>query len=368
MAFKCIKDYPESTSPSGEWFVLVDDGTGCYKKVKLSNLPGGGSLTTTTTSSSSSSSSTTSSSTSSSSSTSTSSTSSSSTSSSTSSSSTSSSSTSSTSTSSTTSTTCEITDGDAVAFIAATGITDCNIKNAINTFVIGLKADGLWTKLKAIYPFVGGTATTHKYNLKDASDNDSAFRMVFNGGVTHNSNGVTFDGATGYGDTKFAINNFNSNTDMSYGFYNRSTYNLASAGGLDFGVYGLGAQSTISGYLHRFYPSGFGLDWDTNSPKQNPAEGESYGFLGGVIRGASDAEIYRNGVSRFTQTTFINGSLPSSGQPWYLGAINTQGGSAGDYTNYNYSFAYLGDALSDAEMTNLYNRVQTMQTTLGRQV
>lgn len=54
MANKTINDYPESTSPSGEWYVLVDDGTGCYKKVKLSNLPGGGSTSTTSSSTSSS--------------------------------------------------------------------------------------------------------------------------------------------------------------------------------------------------------------------------------------------------------------------------------------------------------------------------
>lgn len=49
MANKTIKDYPESTSPSGEWYVLVDDGTGCYYKVKLKNLPKNGVITTTST-------------------------------------------------------------------------------------------------------------------------------------------------------------------------------------------------------------------------------------------------------------------------------------------------------------------------------
>lgn len=71
MANKTIKDFPESTSPSGDWFILVDDGTGCYKKVKLRNIPGTTfpsttsstttNLTTTTSSTSTSTSSTTSS-------------------------------------------------------------------------------------------------------------------------------------------------------------------------------------------------------------------------------------------------------------------------------------------------------------------
>ena len=32
--------------------------------------------------------------------------------------------------------------------------------------------------MKAIYPFVGGTATTHKFNLKDPADINAAFRLV----------------------------------------------------------------------------------------------------------------------------------------------------------------------------------------------
>ena len=359
MANKTINDYPESTSPNGNWYVLVDDGTGCYKKVKLSNLPGGGPTPSTTTSTSSSTSSSSTSSSTSSSSTST--------------SSTSSSSTSSSSTSSTSTTACVyvITDSDAQAFVTAAGITNCTQKQAIDTLVIGLKADSLWTSLRAVYPFVGGTATTHKFNLKNPADTDVAFRMTFTGGVTHNANGVTFNGTTGYSDTKFAIEDFASNTNLSYGFYNRSVYNLSYSGGTgDMGVYGLGAQAAIYGYLHRFYPAGFGQDWNTNIPKLNPSEGQNYGFIAGTIRSGSEAEVYRNGISALTQTTFINNNLPSNGSSWFLGCVNDNAGapSAGDFTNYNYAFAYLGDALSDAQMTNLYNRVQTFQTALGRQV
>ncbi len=93
-------------------------------------------------------------------------------------------------------------DSDAQAFFTAAGITDATQKSAVNTMVVALKAAGLWTKSKAIYPYVGGTATTHKYNLKDPRDLDAAYRIVWFGGITHNTNGVTFNGSTGYGDTK----------------------------------------------------------------------------------------------------------------------------------------------------------------------
>ena len=53
------------------------------------------------------------------------------------------------------------------AFLKAAGITDATITSAVKTLVRGLQADGLWSKMKAIYPMVGGNATAHSYNLKD---------------------------------------------------------------------------------------------------------------------------------------------------------------------------------------------------------
>jgi hypothetical protein len=52
--------------------------------------------------------------------------------------------------------------------------------------------------MKALYPFVGGTAAKHKFNFMDARDLDAAFRLVFSGGVTHSTNGVQFGGVNGW--------------------------------------------------------------------------------------------------------------------------------------------------------------------------
>jgi hypothetical protein len=81
-------------------------------------------------------------------------------------------------------------DPDAQAFITAAAITDPTQQTAINTLVVDLKGYGIWTKSKALYPFVGGTASQHKFNLKDPRDLDAAFRLVFTGGWTHSSNGI----------------------------------------------------------------------------------------------------------------------------------------------------------------------------------
>jgi len=86
-------------------------------------------------------------------------------------------------------------------FLIATGITDPTIVEAINILVYDLQRYQLWGKMKALYPFVGGTAETHKFNLINPLNTNEAFRLVFNGGWTHDSNGVTPNGTTGYANT-----------------------------------------------------------------------------------------------------------------------------------------------------------------------
>ena len=58
---------------------------------------------------------------------------------------------------------------DAQAFITAASITDPTQQSAINQLVVDLKGYGVWTKMQAIYPFVGGTSTSTSYNLKNTA-------------------------------------------------------------------------------------------------------------------------------------------------------------------------------------------------------
>ncbi len=81
-------------------------------------------------------------------------------------------------------------DTNAQAFITAAGITDAGQKSAVNTLVLSLKSGNIWSKMKAVYPFVGGTATSHKFNLIDPRDLNAAFRLSFVNGWTHSSTGV----------------------------------------------------------------------------------------------------------------------------------------------------------------------------------
>lgn len=88
----------------------------------------------------------------------------------------------------------QVPDPDAAAFFTNAGITDPLTKGAINTYVINLKADGLWTNLVAVWPFVGGTAAGTAIDLKGSHN------ITWNGAVNYVA-GVTGDGATGFGKT-----------------------------------------------------------------------------------------------------------------------------------------------------------------------
>lgn len=357
MANKSIKDFPESTSPSGEWFVLVDNGTGCYYKVKLKNLPGGGFTTTssTTTAASGTTSTTT-----------------------TSAGGTTTTTTTatppipppeSTTTSSTTTLACvpPITDVDVIAFKDATGITDCTILVALQDLVTNLKIGGessIWNDLFAIYPFVGGTANTNKYNLKNPADTNAAFRLSFFGTVNHSANGVQFTGGTGnYANTYFDITKFTSG-GMSTGIYVRNT---GVGGAYDMGVTSpsmTNAVATNTG-LTRFYPNtnSFFLTW---APDANPP-----GLIVGQVSSttpstSSTAQIYRNGVVQNAGTT-PNDEVPQVTYPWFIGAANNAGVSTGNASN-QYAFAFFGKYMDGSKMGNLYTYIQAFQTALGRAV
>jgi len=250
-------------------------------------------------------------------------------------------------------------DADAQAFITAAVITVLIEMTAINELTIGLKANNLWTKIKALYPFVGGTSTTHKYNLKDPRDLDAAFRLVFNGGWTHSSTGATPNGTNAYADTKLKPSVLTSNsTHLSY--YSRIN-NTTNA--IDMGVRNASNNSI------RFYIYYLGIIY---SDQYNDLTGRISGaapasnkLLIGTRTSASSHKIYRNGVALYSNAT-SGGSLIIT-ESIYIGAANYSG-IASFFTNRECAFSSIGDGLNDTEAFNFNTIVQAYQTTLSRQV
>src|SRR4051812_19742835 len=103
------------------------------------------------------------------------------------------------------STTCPPTDADANAFITAAGLTSDRDKNPIYCMIKEMKENSLWaSKLPAVWPIAGSTASSQKFNLMDPRDLDAAYRLTFTNTI-HDSTGVDGDGATSWADTHYPI-------------------------------------------------------------------------------------------------------------------------------------------------------------------
>jgi hypothetical protein len=248
-------------------------------------------------------------------------------------------------------------DPDAQAFLSAAGITNATITTAIDTLVIQLKAIGVWTKLKAVYPFVGGTATTHKFNLKNPADTNAAFRLSFLGGWTHSANGALPNGTNAYAQN-FLIPSTDLTSDNGLGGYVGTNNSPLSANPVIWGQFQGVSQSTL--IIAKTNEISVRLNGDLLTTATNPNQRGFYS-----VQKIGNTSIYKNGVS--VLSALSGGVLPSI--EVYLGALNQSG-----VVNFNFAFnnqirlAFMGDGLDASENANLYTAVQAFQTTLGRQV
>jgi hypothetical protein len=248
------------------------------------------------------------------------------------------------------------TDADAQAFITAASITDATQISAVNTLVTGLKSNNLWTKMKAIYPVVGGNATAHSYNLK----NTSQFQLSFSSGWTHSSTGMIGNGTSAYINTNFnPSTQITSSSAWSVGFYANSSVSE----GIDTGVDGTGTNNFFLSAKYNIFGTSKGRFQTLAS--QDYTDTNGVGFYQG-IKDSSNSIIVKNGTVIMTTAyatggTFFNANI-------YIGALN-RNNAASFFTRRRYSLHFVSDSsFTTSEATTFYTLVQAFQTTLGRQV
>jgi len=254
-------------------------------------------------------------------------------------------------------------DPDAQAFITAAAITDNTQKTAINQLVIDLKGYNIWNKIYAAYPIVGGTSTTHKWNLKNPLDTDAAHRIVFNGGWTHSSTGILANGVNAYADTKVPMNLAPQN-DIHLSIYCRTNSVITT---VDIGC----IYSTISfnSYIQCRDSNLFSVRLNTNGLTNTTSSNtDARGFFQANRSNGTQVVTRKNNN---TETTGANNSVSAGAFtfPYYIGNSNFNNAPLGGYySNREYAFASLGQALSSTETANYYLAIQNFQTTLGRNV
>lgn len=246
------------------------------------------------------------------------------------------------------------------AFASATAITDTTILNALNTFDLGLISNSLDSKMKAVYPFVGSTATTCKFNFMNPLDTNAAFRLQFNGGLIFSANGVLNNGTNGYANTYFTGTNWAGLGDASMGMYTRTVETGSES--VDLGAFSVPFSNNFLRGLSTTGNMGTGLNSSSNAGYILVANTTTKGFYIANRKSTTVFEGWKNGVKQATNTDTATNLLNVN---LYLFAYNNNGVLSIPSTR-EYQFAFIGDALSDAQATNLSTLVHTMQTNLGR--
>jgi hypothetical protein len=255
-------------------------------------------------------------------------------------------------------------DADALAFLSAAGITDPTQVAAVDALVVSLKADGLWSKMKAVYPFVGGTAAKHKWNLKDPRDLDAAYRLTFSGSWTHSATGAKPDGSTAYANSHLNAAAILDPASGSMGFYSRT--NQAGPGN----TYDMGCDTgdatpliVIARYNNDTAYLNYGDATNAFAPNTPMFDGRGLFAVNRLSSVESLTRGFKNGASIMSANVAV--SLPS--REIYVGC-NNKNGSAAYFSTKEQALTYIAEGMTAAEHAALYTAVQSFQTTLGRQV
>ncbi len=254
-------------------------------------------------------------------------------------------------------------DADAQAFFnrvtTAGGTLSATEQSAVNTLVLALKADGIWTKMKAIYPMVGASAAACAQNLKSAS-----FTGTFSSGWTFANTGVKGNGTSAFFNTLFNIqNNWTSSSNGSMGFVSRTNIEENSCDMGAGNVFdGTNSSTIFSRYIGNVFYSG--LNVSVVTPGDSNAS--SIGFFVASRLITTSHNRYKRGTSIINST--INNNIGTIyNLNIYLGAGNNfTTNSAANFSNKEFSFAFIGDGLNQTDIDNYYSKLQIFNNTLSR--
>ena len=242
-------------------------------------------------------------------------------------------------------------DPDAQAFITAAAITNPTQQSAINTLVVDLKGYSIWTKFKAIYPIVGGVASSHAVNLKTPGTHNLSFAT----GVTHSSTGMTGNGTTGYANTNLLPSTILLQNSTHYSFYSRTNLNLSQVE--------MGAGTFLN--ILQIRTSGITYHRVNGSALAQHADGNSLGFYTGNRTASTVINAWKNGVKIVTGATTAS-APPTANNIFILGLNNS--GVLNSPSTKECAFASIGNGLTDTDAANFYTAVNAYQVALSRNV
>jgi hypothetical protein len=245
------------------------------------------------------------------------------------------------------------------------GILNAIQQKAVIALVRDLKNARVFEKMIAVYPFVGGTATTHMFNLKDPRDRNLSYRLTFSGGWTHSSTGIKGNGTNAFANTFLVPNQNLSENTTHLSVYSRTNQ---ARNEIDFGTYGSSDPSYYA-VITRWGDNRsevYMYNWQNNFIT-NTNHTNSVGLYLGTRTASNVLKMYRNNSQFGTTNTNNSAWFSTLNRSLYISARNYFG-SAEFYSSKELAFASIGGGLTDADVANMYASIQRFQSLLGRQV
>ena len=254
------------------------------------------------------------------------------------------------------------TDADAIAYINEVetqgGTLSTTDKEAIDNLYIGLKADGLYSKMKYMYPFMGGIADSHA--VDGVQPTDANYTITWGGGLTSPS-AHTSEGIDGSGLTSGAIGSIARNPQEVHNSINNITL----------GAY-VSTAVTDDGNFVQVTDVGSTTRYQMNIP-----------FDGNIVYGGigqNNFVTYDNGVApvgrwvtaRIATTSIAlwkNGSLVAENTTFSSGTLSTNDiaiFSSTQVFNGVCGFVFSASGMNSPEVATFDARLATFLTAIGR--
>lgn len=251
------------------------------------------------------------------------------------------------------------------AVIAAGGTLSSGNQNAINDLYVSLKANSLYTELKYMYPFMGGTPASHA--VCGINPTSGSYTITWGAGLTgsapHTSAGVNTLTFKGYG--SLAVNT--ATIHSSVNSVTLGTYvSTATTNDLGF-VIGKTSDSTNATQRYQMNVpfdsnivyTGIGL---ANFATYNNTVAPVGRWIGSRTSSTS-LTLYKNGSSVATNTVNNTGAL-SGIPPQFFSIDNSL--TASNLFDGVCGFMFAGNGLSGAQVSTLDGILSTFLTAIGR--
>jgi len=241
---------------------------------------------------------------------------------------------------------------EAIAYIAAAGITDTTEKDAVNQLVLDLKGTGsttnntdVWIDSYAVYPLSPTSLSAAAFNLKQPTQNITWFNSPI-----HSINGVRGNGTNMYGDTNWnptteSVDTNNSGLTYS-GDYSDADYPMGVAGG--------------GRYLALRTRSGSRISYIGTTASQ-----ATYTNAGRVTTSSRTAEfehkIYKDGVFAASNLATSSGGSTAANTSIFILGVSANGNPSALF-NGEIDFAAAHKGLSANQAQDLYDAITTYNT------